>query len=438
MNLMIKAEAGIIGPSDSVNKIYTLAQAFESKIHFKPFIYDQISETERIIEQNGHLVDFWICSGFSPYIHSKKYHSSQLFFYPRLNEGSFIRVLLEAGYKDRRNLERISFDSTFDREIFELYQDFGIPVGHVNFFHNTGNDQLGDVIDFHKKLFDSGCVDTCVTSFHSSYNQLKLLGIPTYRISPTRENIRQTIKMAYDRWEKRQYFQSQLAIMIIRISGIEKHVGHDDSTYALDRLSLQIQTTVLDFAESVLGSLVPKKLGEYWIFSTRGSIEKNMQKVVSAFDQLSIFDELQCNIGIGFGETANQAEKKAILALEHAQSYDNFTAFVVDNNGNIEGPLNSSDQIKYNFQVTDSTLIRQLKLAGVSITTYNKIISTQQNKNIHSMTSVDLSNWLNMTPRNARRILNSLVKNNLATIIGEEAPNTKGRPRKIYQISLHL
>ncbi|MEM5591274.1 hypothetical protein AAHH67_05145 [Niallia circulans] len=72
------------------------------------------------------------------------------------------------------------------------------------------------------------------------------------------------------------------------------------------------------------------------------------------------------------------AEKNAILALEHAEAYGTYTGFLVDDIGNITGPLQQNQTIGFNYRVTDEELSNKLKKAGVTISTYNKLISIQK------------------------------------------------------------
>lgn len=76
------------------------------------------------------------------------------------------------------------------------------------------------------------------------------------------------------------------------------------------------------------------------------------------------------------------------------------------------------------------------KIIDIAISTNNKMIAIQKNIGKHAITASDVAEWLNMTPRNARRILTNLEEQGLAKIIGEEVPLTRGRPRKIYQIGI--
>jgi len=48
----------------------------------------------------------------------------------------------------------------------------------------------------------------------------------------------------------------------------------------------------------------------------------------------------------------------------------------------------------------------------------------------------ELAQYMQITPRSARRILNELEVNGLALVVAEESPRATGRPRKIYKLLL--
>ena len=57
-------------------------------------------------------------------------------------------------------------------------------------------------------------------------------------------------------------------------------------------------------------------------------------------------------------------------------------------------------------------------------------------KNSCEITSQELASRLNVTVRNANRILSNLEKNQLAVVAYHKSLNTKGRPQKVYQLML--
>jgi predicted ArsR family transcriptional regulator len=47
----------------------------------------------------------------------------------------------------------------------------------------------------------------------------------------------------------------------------------------------------------------------------------------------------------------------------------------------------------------------------------------------------ELAQSMQILPRSARRILMELESKGLAKVVGEESPNPRGRPRKVYRIT---
>ena len=216
---------------------------------------------------------------------------------------------------------------------------------------------------------------------------------------------------------------------------MENKDDHNMLSYDIHRLSLEIQAAILNFAESISGSFVTIGIGVFVIFSTRGSLETTENSISSLLEQLALLADLPSNIGIGYGDTALTAEENARLGLNHAQNYDSFCAFLVDDNGTIEGPLKEQEAITFQYRTENKEISEKLKNSGITITTFNKILSVQKRMGNGSITSTQVADWLKMTPRNARRILTALVEEGMAEIIGDEAPSSKGRPRKIYRVS---
>ncbi|MFB5674362.1 hypothetical protein ACE3NQ_00270 [Paenibacillus terreus] len=430
----MKARVGLLGPKDSVQKIKEIGMDFEAKMDLVPYIYQDSGDISAIIEKHQHSVHFWICSGYTPYVLSQKYHHTQMFFYPKFSDGSITKVLLEISYKDKQNIERISIDSIFRQQFVEMYQELGISTEQMYLYPRSGDTSAEEIFAFHMELYTAGKVNICATGILSVYQRLRAHGVPAYRITATKDNIRQTIRSAYELWEKQTYRQSQIAILMIKIDEIESLAAKDAVSYELHRLDLKIQNTVLDFAETVSGSFMSSGIGRYTVFSTRGSLEQKGGQGLPLLSQLSLITDLASNIGIGYGDSATVAEKNALLALNHAEAFGEFSSFLVDDSGNIEGPLKANHEIGFNYRVTDSELGDKLKQAGVTVSTFNKIISVQKNLGMNALSANDVAEWLKMTQRNARRILTSLEEKGIAKVIGEEAPMLRGRPRKLYQV----
>ncbi|MFC7393176.1 hypothetical protein [Scopulibacillus cellulosilyticus] len=434
----MKINIGIVGPKDSVDFINSIAKEFKTKIHPVLFVYNNVEEITNIIKENEHLVDIWIFSGLTPYNFAKKNGLQKLSFYLRLNESSLTKSLMEIVYKGHKNIQKASIDMLEKNDVYETYLDLDIPYENFYLYEYPGYTPYDDIVNFHHKLFKENKVDVCITCLRSVYEQLQSMDIPVFRVTPTRVNVRHTFNTALQQWETQQFKQSQIAIMLIRTGDAEKIDNKQSLSYDLHRLDLELQSAIVDYAESISGSYVSLGIGNSIVFSTRGSLEGQGQQGLALLDRLALITDLPSNIGIGYGETSLAAEENARLALYHAQKYGEFCAFLVDSNGTIEGPLKEQQSISFEYRNENKEISEKLKRAGVTITTFNKILSVQTGVGNHAITASDVAEWLKMTQRNARRILNSLVEQKLAEIIGEDAPTSRGRPRKIYRIGTDL
>ncbi|WP_245645126.1 hypothetical protein [Peribacillus loiseleuriae] len=431
----IKIIAGIVGPKDTVMLISDIAKEYSDKLDYLPFIYKSSDETIDIIETNQHLVDIWIFSGVTPYVTAQQSTSKKPFFYLELNGTSLTNELIKIKYKDQKSLNRASIDLLEKNDVYETYHDLDFIYENIYLYEYPGFTEVQEIISFHENLFNQKKVDVCITCLNFVYEHLKAKGIPIYRVTPTRANIRQTLKSALQQWETLHFKQSQIAILLVKIEESNKDTNHHTISYDLHRLNLELQAAVLNFSESIYGSFVTLGVGVFLIFSTRGSLNKTGRQVGDLLENLALITELPANVGIGYGETALIAEENARIALNHAKHYGSFCAFLVKDNGIIEGPLKEQESISFSYWTENKEISDKLKQCGVTITTFNKILSVQKRAGNNSITASILAEWLKMTPRNARRILNGLAEQGIAEIIGDEAPTSKGRPRKIYRVN---
>lgn len=431
----IKVTAGIVGPQDNITLICKIAEEYTDKLDYISFVYQNADETTTIVENNQNLVDIWIFSGVTPYVFAKKSTSQQPFFYLELNGSSLTNELIKIKYKDHKNLNNVSIDLLEKHDIYETFHDLDLHYDNLYLYEYPGFTNMEEIITFHESLFNDGKVEVCITCLNYVFEHLKTKDIPVYRVTPTRANIRQIINTALQQWETLHFKHSQIATILIKVEDMDKNRNHNTIPYDLHRLNLELQSAVINFSESIFGSFVTLGVGAFLIFSTRGSLIETGRQVGDLLEKLALITDLPSNVGISYGDTALTAEENGRLALNHAQNYESFCAFLVKDDGIIEGPLTEQERISFSFRTENKEFSEKLKQCGVTITTFNKILSVQKRIGNHSLTASIIAEWLKMTPRNARRILNSLVEQGIAEIIGEEAPTSKGRPRKIYRVS---
>jgi hypothetical protein len=433
----MKTKLGIIGPKDSVDMICKVAEEFGDRVIPVPYIYNNIEETVEFIKNGETQVDVWLFSGQVPFAIANQKKLRHQAFYLQLNGSSLAKVLLDISYKDGKQLERLSFDTISGEEVYETFSELQLNASELHLLPFSGYMPINEITTFHYDLYQKGKVDACVTCIHSVYRELKSRGVPAYRLIPTKMIIRQTISMACQQGETIHFKHSQIVVLLIQIQDMDKLVGENSVSYNAHRLNLKLQELVIDFTEAMSGSFVNVGIGKFMIFSTRGAFERGSKYQTTALlEKLTLLTGLTANIGIGYGTTSLGAERNAYFALNHARNHRSNCAMLVDEQGSIEGPLENPNSLTYSYRTDNAALNERLRTAGVNISTFNKILAVQDNMGRQSISAADVAEWLNMTQRNARRILSDLEKEGLAREIGEETPATRGRPRKIYRVGL--
>lgn len=430
------ARVGAVGPQDSIELISEIGKEFQDRLIIIPFVYHSANETRDIVLREENRIDVWVFSGQAPYAIAQQQNIKQKALFPQLNGSSLTKVLLEIVYRDRLQLERVSFDTILPHHFNETCAELDLACESIQLLSYTGFKPAEELVAFHSELFAQGKVDACATCLRGVYEELKNRGIPAYRITPNRMTIRTMLDLASTAGETMHFKKSQIAVMLIDIEEPGRLIGQNKSSYDIRRLDLQLQETILDHVEALSGSFIGMGNGRFLVFTTRGAFETAEASAHPSvlLEKIALITDLKTNIGIGYGVTALAAERNAQIAIQHAKQYGNLCAIRVNDVGDIEGPLKQTGSINFNYRTEDIRTSELLKKAGVTITTYNKLLSVQKNMGQNSISAPDVAEWLSMTKRNARRILGDLEEHGMAELIGEEAPTNRGRPRKIYRI----
>ncbi|WP_240375867.1 hypothetical protein [Bacillus piscicola] len=431
--------AGILGPSDMVLSIRTLIdREFEQKITAVPFPYHQPSEATSLINENMDRVDVWVLSGPGLYPFVEKSDSKQPFYYLTADNFSLLQTLMNISYNDGKSIERVSIDFLNPLTVAETYDNLGLPVSDVMVKEYSGEIPLKDYLIFHKKLYEEDQVDICITALRFVYDELIKQDIPAYRILPTRTNIRDRLQDALQDWNLAHSIDSQIAVVLIKVKKHLEHLHYQENNYATERLNIKLEELIIEFSEKISGSFIPVGTDTFLIFSTRGPINEETKAIQELLTKCAFLIDLPANIGIGYGKSAHQAETSARLALTRSQNNGFFSAHSFDASNNSEELLQDPEYLNFeNIKVPDH-ILNKLKHLGVPLLTFRKMIYLQRYINVYEsgITALTVSKWLQMTERNARRILSELTDSGVASIAGTIPAETKGRPRNVYLINI--
>lgn len=426
---------GIVGPEDNVNAVKKILNENSYPFSASNFIYQNVQEALQIVEQEQKNIDVWFFTGQAPYSYVTEQKTLLNAFYPVLNGSSLTKVLLISSLNDNKKLNKISFDTLSEDEIIETFEELQLPTNQLMYYPYDGFKSKEELTHFHKKAFQEKKVDFCVTCVSTVYQELKSLNIPCYRITPTKMAIKRTLSSAAQYGEMIQFKNAQVSNIMIEFPELKLKIGDGTRSYDLHRLHLNIEQEIITFTEAVKGSFVAVGNDLFNIYTTRGVIEKQInQDILSLLEKLYVKTGLKAYIGIGFGYTVMEAENNAYSAIKESRHHELQSVMLVEVDGTVKGPLQTQTTISYQRSTLNTELKRKLSKAGVSIANFNKIQSIQQQINRPSISANEIADWLNMTERNVRRILNQLESVGLCKVVGTEAPGSRGRPRRLYHI----
>jgi hypothetical protein len=435
----LKIKVALISPKSFMENIIEIGKSYPS-LNLYPFPYQDIQETPDIVKQFKEYVDVLFFAGPIPYELTYKHVDNKPMIYLPHNGGSLYRVLFKVfeynGYSG--NGLRFSIDIIKKEDVQERLDELEVIVNKIVVYDYQYGKTTSDIVAFHYNLWKKKEVDIVLTCFNAVYNELCELGVPCQRIMPTKSAIHEGFRLVQLEGKSAYLKDNQLAIAIFSIESFANKHFFSENDFQM-RL-LQLRKLLLDYSEELEAFMDWNKDNEIILITTRGNIERTTNN----FRRLSLLNtimeelNLQIGVGIGIGHTASEAEQKAREALLKSKSNGGCSCYVVMYSGNTFGPLGSEHQLGYSARTDDPERIQLARRANLSVGTINKIISFCEKHGRTSITAVELANGFEITVRSARRILYKLEQGDLAAIVGEEQPFSKGRPRQLYHLKFAM
>ncbi|MNO14263.1 hypothetical protein D3C76_39060 [compost metagenome] len=438
--MMANMRVAVIGPQDLVESVLEFGSNFaELSMFAAPYLHEQ--DTLEVVAGVMDQADILLFTGPIPYQIALKSAPDKPMVHVHYSGTALYKVLFDFYRRETRPFYeklRISIDVLQCKEVEEPLQEIGLPFDQLyvkTYETGVGNEEL---IHFHHDLWRKGCVDATVTCVTSVYKSLQQLGVPAYRVVPTRSSVRDCLNLALLEGKSLRYSSTQIAVGIMNIDNFTKVAKEASSEYEIQRKKITLQQIVIDFGEVTQSLIKWSDSDEVSFITTRGIIEQVTHKFQDAPLLLEIMERLQWNasIGIGIGRTANEAEGKAREALLKAKSGGGGKCYLIMQDGIVYGPMGSEMTLEYSARSENPELLSLAKKIGLSVGTINKLISLCRRLGTSKLTAAQLAEGFGITLRSARRIMAVLEKYEMAHIVGEEQPAGRGRPRQIYNLNL--
>ncbi len=430
---------GIIGAIDTVDVILQVAEEFASQAEFKAYKYIDKAETVALTQQSQEECDILLFSGQSPYMqcYLAGILSKRAVYIPRTGTSlykSFWQIR-----EDGIDLKRLSADALPEKEIVEAADELGIALQGVfiNTLDFTKNFSNQDLMAYHLDLWKAGKIDAAITGFTKVYEILRAQGVAVYKMYPTKALIREYITKVLLLGEVSHVKKMQTAVQVVRLRILN---DRNLTKYDFHTIRNELESTLIAYTKENLGSLFPSGKDEYLIFTNRGAIEPiygfgSFKKDWTKGQRESVV----LSSGIGYGANVHEAEVNARMALDHAMSKPVDCSFMLDERGNVTGPLTADNQmvLTYDMAAGRDANVRDIsEKASISATYISKLKALIEKLGRSELDSHDVSSMLGISDRTARRILGGLVNAGYGEVIHTQSKARTGRPRKIYKINL--
>lgn len=433
-------KVAVIGPHDLVETVLQAGEVFPELSMF-PAPYPHEQDTLNVVAGVRERADILLFTGPIPYRLALDSDPGLPMVHVHYSGTALYKVLFDFFRRRPAAFDeevRISVDVLQTQELAEQLDELGLTRRQIHVKSYASGIRHDDLVAFHYDLWKKGRVTATVTCVTSVYQQLSELGVPAFRVIPTRSSIRDCLSRALLEGKSLRLSRTQIAIGILSIDHYERVLKEAVSEYDIQRKKIVLQQILVDFGEATQSLIKWNDSGEASFITTHGIIEQVTRKFQEAPLLLGVMERLQWNasIGIGLGRTANEAEGKAREALQKAKAGGGGNCFLMMQDGLVYGPLGSELTLKYSARSEDPELISLAKKAGLSVGTINKLISLCRRLGTSTLTAAQLAEGFGITLRSARRIMAALEKYGIASIVGEEQPVGRGRPRQIYALNL--
>ncbi|MGE7768154.1 transcriptional regulator [Peribacillus sp. NPDC096540] len=410
----------VIGSTEFIERIESITSEI-AEIDLDAYIYQKPTEAGLLIKTLKPC-DAVLFSGALPYYFSKKYHEHLPIpsFYLAQDEISVASSLLSVLYHKKISPHRISVDVSQASIVTNVLADLKIEMdpSYIMDYQEMLEDSfdISLITSYHQNLWKDGFIDLALTSVHSVFDQLQLIGVPAMRMVDPRSSIfkaLQDIKAHTDLIKSRS---SQIAVCYV-IS--EEANAHE----LVDGLAHEIQASVQLLEDC-----------HFILYSTRGDIESLMKR--NGLNHFFAQFQKKSTIGFGYGSTIMDADRHAKIALSFAEKHsDDKCGYIFTEDKDLLGPFpqHTKQQRLKNDHPELLQVAKQTKLSPANI---SKIIQFSHSRQSVQFTAAELEDYLQVTRRTTERILKKLSDHGHVIIVGEEMTYSKGRPRAVYELNL--
>ncbi|MFM1654162.1 hypothetical protein ACI7RC_18980 [Brevibacillus sp. B_LB10_24] len=425
---------GVIGPPAIVEVIRETLRSFPN---FSPVIRasNRIGDAPVFAAEIMGQVEVLLFSGYYPYKIAKEQVSFTVpVHYIPLTGTGLYRSLFRM-YRSGK-IGGLSIDLLANQAVEKVLAELGVPASGMHYYDGVPY-RLEDMIQFHLQTYQQGKSAGALTGVKAVADELTRRNVPNEWVIPTAQDISVSLERALLSTEKRRNKESQIVFGLIQIDDYNQLLERSHSEHDVQKVKLEIHRLFLDYAGCLDGHLTSLGGDEYMFVTTRGIFERETRgyKFIPILIDAKRSLGVSLSIGIGFGQTANEAGTHARLALRQAKEFGGDICFIVREDRSVIGPVEMAHPMVYELSVTDEELLMRAEKAGMTASYMSKLMAQVSRLGKMEYTAQELASILGVTLRSSHRILLQWLDAELVEIVGVEKISSKGRPRQVYRLS---
>ena len=261
-------------------------------------------------------------SGQTPYYYAldRKWISEDEAAFTRFIGMGLLGTVLNIFLNREKITTSLSVDTVDEKAIQLVLDEYKLNDLHFELFPINNYKPYDEIVDFHVNHYMNKKTEVAITCLLTVYESLQKMGIPCYRIVPSRLAIQTVFNLLVSRATSQIFEKSK--IVIIGIEMFQNQISKTHNLNEVQRNNLLIELEMLKVAEKLNGILESKRNGRFHIFTTYGDFEllHGNQPFNELLKEVELQISIDLKVGIGTGYTVFDAMENVEFAFNNHNS----------------------------------------------------------------------------------------------------------------------
>lgn len=421
---------GVVGPHDLVERIAEVGSALTQgpwRLRLDCLGYDEEHEVATKLPGQFDDADSLLFTGPLPYDIAEQ---AGLLHVPTvqlpLSGAALYSTLLRAVLERDVDIRKVSIDSLSRDDVLAAYSDLDISGNSVRVMPYSDPAAAQGFFDFHRKLHARGSTKLALTTVRSVAERLEEADVPVLRMTPTSSTIKEGLKQVVLMGMGSQLEGGQAAICIVEVMPPSRS-SRVESPYWQEDLRLAAHRILLHEARPMGAMIIQRDQSSYTVLTTLGPLADFTRDFATVPFAQRLEKELgvDARVGIGLGHTLQAADQHAQEALAAA-------ATDASSPPSVTGPYGPSRLFPTRAATTTAeTADRRAR------DLFKQLLSALGTDSAGASVVLDaerVAALLDVTPRTARRALQTMGDLGLVWSVPPHRSQGRGRPRQRYRL----